>query len=30
MSGRKIAPNTGAYVTKFFALATESWKSVAN
>ena len=28
--GRKIAPNTGANVTKFFTLATKSWKLVAN
>ena len=29
-SGRKIAPNTGAKATKFFALATKSLKLVAN
>ena len=29
-SGRKIAPNTGANATKFFALATKSLKLVAN
>ena len=28
-SGRKIAPNTGANATKFFILATKSWKLVA-
>ena len=28
-SGRKIAPNTGANATKFFTLATKSWKLVA-
>ena len=28
--GRKIAPNTGANATKFFALATKSLKLVAN
>ena len=28
--GRKIAPNTGANATKFFTLATKSWKLVAN
>ena len=27
-SGRKIAPNTGANATKFFTLATKSWKLV--
>ena len=27
--GREIAPNTGANVTKFFTLATKSWKLVA-
>ena len=25
-SGRKIAPNTGTNATKFFTLATKSWK----
>ena len=30
ISGRKIAPNTGANATKFFALATKSLKLVAN
>ena len=29
-AGRKIAPNTGANATKFFALATKSLKLVAN
>ena len=29
-SGRKIAPNTGANATKFFALATKFLKLVAN
>ena len=29
-AGRKIAPNTGANATKFFTLATKSWKIVAN
>ena len=29
MAGRKIAPNTCANVTKFFTLATKSWKLVA-
>ena len=29
-TGRKIAPNTGANATKFFALATKSLKLVAN
>ena len=28
--GRRIAPNTGANATKFFTLATKSWKLVAN
>ena len=28
-SGREIAPNTGANATKFFTLATKSWKLVA-
>ena len=28
-SGHKIAPNTGANATKFFTLATKSWKLVA-
>ena len=28
-SGREIAPNTGTNVTKFFTLATKSWKLVA-
>ena len=28
-SGRKIAPDTGANATKFFTLATKSWKLVA-
>ena len=28
-SGRKIAPNTSANATKFFTLATKSWKLVA-
>ena len=28
-AGRKIGPNTGANVTKFFTLATKSWKLVA-
>ena len=28
-AGRKIAPNTGANATKFFTLATKSWKLVA-
>ena len=28
--GRKIAPNTGANATKFFALATKSLKLVTN
>ena len=28
-SGRKIAPNTGTNATKFFTLATKSWKLVA-
>ena len=28
-AGRKIAPNTGANATKFFALATKSWELVA-
>ena len=27
--GRKIAPNTDANATKFFTLATKSWKLVA-
>ena len=27
--GHEIAPNTGANVTKFFTLATKSWKLVA-
>ena len=27
--GSKIAPNTGANATKFFTLATRSWKIVA-
>ena len=27
--GREIAPNTGANATKFFPLATKSWKLVA-
>ena len=27
--GREIAPNTGANATKFFNLATKSWKLVA-
>ena len=27
--GREIAPNTGANATKFFTLATKSWKLVA-
>ena len=27
--GHKIAPNTGANATKFFTLATKSWKVVA-
>ena len=27
-SGREIAPNTGANATKFFTLATKSWKLV--
>jgi len=30
VAGRKIAPNTGANATKFFTLATKSWKLVAN
>ena len=30
MTGRKIAPNTGANATKFFTLATKSLKLVAN
>ena len=30
IAGRKIAPNTGANATKFFALATKSLKLVAN
>ena len=30
LSGRKIVPNTGANATKFFTLATKSWKLVAN
>ena len=29
-AGCKIAPNTGANATKFFTLATKSWKLVAN
>ena len=29
-AGRKIAPNTGANATKFFALTTKSLKLVAN
>ena len=29
-TGREIAPDTGANVTKFFTLATKSWKLVAN
>ena len=29
MAGREIAPNTGANATKFFTLATKSWKLVA-
>ena len=28
-SGREIAPNTGANATRFFTLATKSWKVVA-
>ena len=28
MPGYKIAPNTGANATKFFTLATTSWKLV--
>ena len=28
-AGREIAPNTGANATKFFTLATKSWKFVA-
>ena len=28
-AGREIAPNTGTNVTKFFTLATKSWKLVA-
>ena len=28
-TGREIAPNTGANATKFFTLATKSWKLVA-
>ena len=28
-AGCKIAPNTGANATKFFTLATKSWKLVA-
>ena len=28
-SGREIAPNTGTNATKFFTLATKSWKLVA-
>ena len=28
-AGRKIAPNTVANATKFFTLATKSWKLVA-
>ena len=28
-AGREIAPNTGANATKFFTLATKSWKLVA-
>ena len=28
-AGRKIAPDTGANATKFFMLATKSWKLVA-
>ena len=27
---RKIVPNTGTNATKFFTLATKSWKLVAN
>ena len=30
LTGRQIAPNTGANATKFFTLATKSWKLVAN
>ena len=30
ITGRKIAPNTGANATKFFTLATKAWKLVAN
>ena len=29
IAGHKIAPNTGANATKFFTLATKSWKLVA-
>ena len=29
ITGREIAPNTGANATKFFTLATKSWKLVA-
>ena len=29
MSGREIAPNTGANAIKLFTLATKSWKLVA-
>ena len=29
ITGRGIAPNTGANATKFFTLATKSWKLVA-
>ena len=29
LSGHKIATNTGANATKFFTLATKSWKLVA-
>ena len=29
LAGREIAPNTGANATKFFTLATKSWKLVA-
>ena len=29
LSGREIAPDTGANATKFFTLATKSWKLVA-
>ena len=28
IAGREIAPNTGANATKFFTLATKSWKLV--